>query len=105
MSFLRRLSVTGWIGLIIVGVTVLAALVSLVWTPYDPLLATPAERLAGSSAEHLLGTDRFGRDVLSRLLVGAQITLFVGIIAVAISAVIGVPLGITAGMRQGKIRQ
>ena len=102
MSFLRRLSVTGWIGLIIVGATVLAALVSLVWTPYDPLLATPAERLAGSSAEHLLGTDRFGRDVLSRLLVGAQITLFVGIIAVAISAVIGVPLGIAAGMRQGK---
>ena len=102
MSFLRRLSVTGWIGLIIVGATVLAALVSVVWTPYDPLLAIPAERLAGSSAEHLLGTDRFGRDVLSRLLVGAQITLFVGIIAVAISAVIGVPLGITAGMRQGK---
>ena len=102
MSFLRRLSVTGWIGLIIVGATVLAALVSLVWTPYDPLLATPVERLAGSSAEHLLGTDRFGRDVLSRLLVGAQITLFVGIIAVTISAVIGVPLGIAAGMRQGK---
>ena len=102
MSLLRRLSVTGWMGLIIVGATVLAALVSVVWTPYDPLLAIPAERLAGSSAEHLLGTDRFGRDVLSRLLVGAQITLFVGIIAVAISAVIGVPLGIAAGMRQGK---
>ena len=102
MSILRRLPVTGWIGLIIVGATVLAALVSVVWTPYDPLLAIPQERLAGSSAEHLLGTDRFGRDVLSRLLVGAQITLFVGIIAVAISAVIGVPLGIAAGMRQGK---
>ena len=102
MSLLRRLSVTGWMGLIIVGATVLAALVSVVWTPYDPLLAIPAERLAGSGGEHLLGTDRFGRDVLSRLLVGAQITLFVGIIAVAISAAIGVPLGIAAGMRQGK---
>ena len=102
MSILRRLPVTGWMGLIIVGATVLAALVSVVWTPYDPLLAIPQERLVGSSAEHLLGTDRFGRDVLSRLLVGAQITLFVGIIAVAISAVIGVPLGIAAGMRQGK---
>ena len=102
MSLLRRLSVTGWMGLIIVGATVLAALVSVVWTPYDPLLAIPQERLAGSSAEHLLGTDRFGRDVLSRLLVGAQITLFVGIISVAISAAIGVPLGIAASMRQGK---
>ena len=38
MSLLRRLSVTGWMGLIIVGATVLAALVSVVWTPYDPLL-------------------------------------------------------------------
>ena len=102
MSFLRRLPATGIIGLIIVCLTVLAALISLVWTPYDPLMAIAADRLQGSSAEHLLGTDRFGRDVLSRLMVGAQITLFVGLIAVSISALIGVPLGIAAGMRSGK---
>ena len=101
MSFVRRMSASGWIGLVIVCATVLAALLSVLWTPYDPLLAIPTERLASSSAEHLLGTDRFGRDVASRLLVGAQITLFVGVIAVAISAFIGVPLGIAAGMRQG----
>ena len=102
MSFLRRLPGTGIIGLIIVCLTVLAALISLVWTPYDPLMAIAADRLQGSSAEHLLGTDRFGRDVLSRLMVGAQITLFVGLVAVSISALIGVPLGIAAGMRRGK---
>lgn len=102
MSFLRRLPATGIIGLIIVCLTVLAALISLVWTPYDPLMAIAADRLQGSSAEHLLGTDRFGRDVLSRLMVGAQITLFVGLVAVSISALIGVPLGIAAGMRRGK---
>ena len=101
MSFVRRMSASGWIGLVIVCATVLAALLSVLWTPYDPLLAIPTERLASSSTEHLLGTDRFGRDVASRLLVGAQITLFVGVIAVAISAFIGVPLGIAAGMRQG----
>ena len=101
MSFVRRMSASGWIGLVIVCVTVLAALLSVLWTPYDPLVAIPTERLASSSTEHLLGTDRFGRDVASRLLVGAQITLFVGVIAVAISAFIGVPLGIAAGMRQG----
>ena len=101
MSFVRRMSASGWIGLVIVCVTVLAALLSVLWTPYDPLVAIPTERLGSSSAEHLLGTDRFGRDVASRLLVGAQITLFVGVIAVAISAFIGVPLGIAAGMRQG----
>lgn len=102
MSFLRRLPATGIIGLIIVCLTVLAALISLLWTPYDPLMAIAADRLQGSSAEHLLGTDRFGRDVLSRLMVGAQITLFVGLVAVSISALIGVPLGIAAGMRSGK---
>ncbi|MGO2830121.1 ABC transporter permease [Corynebacterium casei] len=102
MSFLRRLPATGIIGLIIVCLTVLAALTSLVWTPHDPLMAIAADRLQGSSAEHLLGTDRFGRDVLSRLMVGAQITLFVGLVAVSISALIGVPLGIAAGMRRGK---
>ena len=103
MSFLRRLPATGIIGLIIVCLTVLAALISLVWTPHDPLMAIAADRLQGSSAEHLLGTDRFGRDVLSRLMVGAQITLFVGLVAVSISALIGVPLGIAAGMRRGKL--
>lgn len=102
MNMLRRLPLTGIIGLIIVTVTIVTALVSLLWTPYDPLLALPAERLQGFSAQHLLGTDRFGRDVLSRLMVGAQITLFVGLIAVSISALIGVPLGIAAGMRRGK---
>ena len=102
MSFLHRLPATGIIGLIIVCLTVLAALISLVWAPHDPLMAIAADRLQGSSAEHLLGTDRFGRDVLSRLMVGAQITLFVGLVAVSISALIGVPLGIAAGMRRGK---
>ncbi|MDN6360958.1 ABC transporter permease [Corynebacterium casei] len=102
MSFLRRLPATGIIGLIIVCLTVLAALISLLWTPHDPLMAIAADRLQGSSVEHLLGTDRFGRDVLSRLMVGAQITLFVGLVAVSISALIGVPLGIAAGMRRGK---
>ncbi|MGP5603139.1 ABC transporter permease [Corynebacterium casei] len=102
MSFLHRLPATGIIGLIIVCLTVLAALISLVWTPHDPLMAIAADRLQGSSVEHLLGTDRFGRDVLSRLMVGAQITLFVGLVAVSISALIGVPLGIAAGMRRGK---
>lgn len=102
MSFLHRLPATGIIGLIIVCLTVLAALISLLWTPHDPLMAIAADRLQGSSVEHLLGTDRFGRDVLSRLMVGAQITLFVGLVAVSISALIGVPLGIAAGMRRGK---
>lgn len=103
MKTLQRLPLTGIIGLVIVSLTILTALISLVWTPYDPLAALPADRLESSSTSHLLGTDRFGRDVLSRLMVGAQITLFVGLVAVTIAAVIGVPLGIIAGMRNGKL--
>ena len=89
------------VGLALVTLTVAAALVSVVWTPWDPLAAIPADRLQGPSAAHWLGPDRFGRDILSRLMAGAQITLFVGVIAVGIAALAGVPLGILAGFRRG----
>ncbi|MCA0425736.1 MAG: ABC transporter permease, partial [Proteobacteria bacterium] len=58
------------IGLAIVGLVVATALVSLLWTPYPPTKMSMAERLQGPSAAHWLGTDHFGRDVLSMLMVG-----------------------------------
>ncbi|QAY64875.1 ABC transporter permease [Xylanimonas allomyrinae] len=88
-------------GAALVAVVVVTALVSLVWTPYDPVRAVPAVRLQGPSAAHWLGTDRFGRDVLSQIMAGARITLYVGVVAVGIAAVVGVPVGIVAGMRRG----
>ncbi|WP_448855634.1 ABC transporter permease [Corynebacterium camporealensis] len=97
----KNLSTSGKAGFILVALVAVIAVISLLWTPYHPDVADPAARLSGPSGEHLLGTDRFGRDTLSRLLVGAQITLFVGVIAVGIAAIIGVPLGIAAGMRRG----
>lgn len=101
MSWLRRLPATGWIGLLIVALVVLTALVSLIWTPYDPVHAVPEERLLGASPEHPMGTDRYGRDVFSRILAGAQITLFVGLVAVGISALVGTVLGVWAAMSGG----
>lgn len=92
---------TGQAGLVIVAVIILTAVVATVWTPYDPLNADPGSRLQGSSADHLLGTDRYGRDVLSIVMAGSQVTLLVGCVAVSIAAVIGTPLGILAGMRRG----
>lgn len=86
------------IGALIVLGVVAMALVSFIWTPYDPTLVDPASRLLKPSAEHLLGTDKFGRDVFSQLLVGARTTLFVGVVAVGVAALIGVPLGILAAM-------
>ncbi|WP_053386612.1 ABC transporter permease [Leucobacter japonicus] len=101
----RKLSTTLIIGLVLIGLVALAALVSFVWTPYDPTQAMPADRLQGSSAAHLMGTDKYGRDVFSAMLYGARITLFVGVISVGIAIVIGTPLGILAGIRGGWIEE
>lgn len=97
----RRLPANLIIGGTIVALVVVTALVAVVWTPYDPIRVYPHERLESPSWDHLLGTDRYGRDVASQLMSGAQITLAIGLVAVSIGGLIGVPLGIIAGMRGG----
>jgi peptide/nickel transport system permease protein len=82
----------------LVGLVVVVAIVSFVWTPHDPTLVDANRRLAPPGHGYLLGTDKFGRDLFSQLMVGARITLFVGIVAVGIAALIGTPLGMLAGM-------
>jgi peptide/nickel transport system permease protein len=94
-----------WIGVVLVAVVILAALVSLAWTPYNPLQVQPAQTLQPASWRHLLGTDGFGIDILSRLLVGARTTVYVGLVAVSLAAVGGVPLGVLAGMRGGWVSE
>ena len=89
------------VGAVLVALVAACALLSLVWTPYDPLQADPAARLEGSSWRHWMGTDQFGRDIASRVMDGARLTLTVAVGAVGISALVGVPLGIWAGMRRG----
>ncbi|GAA1231102.1 peptide/nickel transport system permease protein [Microbacterium phyllosphaerae] len=91
----RRPKATLLIGLVLTGVIVLIALVSLFWLPY-PLADTSGSRLEGPSALHLLGTDRLGRDLLSQLMWGARIALIVGICSVAIAAVLGTIIGLIA---------
>jgi peptide/nickel transport system permease protein len=87
------------VGGLIVALVVLMALVSFVWTPHDPTLVNPASRLRNvGDPEHWLGTDKFGRDVLSQVLVGARTTLFVGVVAVGVAGLLGVPLGVVAAM-------
>lgn len=98
----------GWnaslvIGVVLVGLVVLMALVSYLWTPYDPTQAAPTERLQGMSGEHWFGTDRYGRDTFTWIMYGSRITLLVGIVSVAIAMLIGVPLGIIAGMTNSGI--
>src|SRR5664280_3290504 len=94
-----------WVGIVLVALVILAALVSLVWTPYDPLQVQPTQILKAAGWRHLLGTDGFGIDILSRLLVGARTTVFVGVVAVSLAALGGVPLGVLAGMRGGWVAE
>lgn len=88
-------------GYVILGLVVLSAALPAVWTPYDPLQADPAARLEGASWRHWMGTDELGRDELSRVMAGARMTVLVVLGAVGLSALVGVPLGIWAGMRRG----
>ena len=85
------------IGLSILCILGLVAALAQVITQYDPIIINPPDRLQGPSSEHWLGTDPFGRDLYTRLVYGARISLPVGLIAVVISAVFGIALGLVSG--------
>ena len=89
------------IGGIIVALIIAVALLSLVWTPWVPTRMNIPHKLQGASAAHWLGTDHFGRDILSMLMVGARNSLAVGFVAVGIGAVFGVLFGTLAAARSG----
>lgn len=84
-------------GIIVVGALVLIAVLAPVLAPYDPIAQNLKDTLQGPSAEHLLGTDKYGRDIFSRLLWGAQVNLRVGFIATIIPFVFGSVIGALAG--------
>jgi peptide/nickel transport system permease protein len=80
--------------LLVMGLTVLLGpLVA----PYDPLAIDPLQRLQGPSAKHWMGTDEFGRDLLTRMLYGGRYTFGTGFIAVLIGFCGGLPIGLAAG--------
>lgn len=80
---------------------VLAALISFVWTPYDHVALNIPNKLQTPNAVHLLGTDHFGRDILSMIMVGARTSIAVALVAVGIGMGLGIPLGLWAAARQG----
>lgn len=91
----------GVAGAIVLAGLVLMAILAPLLAPYDPIEQLAGARLLQPSPEHVLGTDEFGRDVLSRLIHGSRISLGVGIGAVAMGASIGVLVGLVAGYREG----
>ncbi len=98
---MRRLPPALWIGAALSGVFVLAALVSLIWVPHAVDGVTIANRLQPPTGAHPLGTDQLGRDLLSMLMVGAQTSIAVAVIAVGIGVALGVPLGLAASANRG----
>ena len=93
----------GLIGLIIVVGLIILAVLPGIFAPYEPDAQTISDRLQGPSMDHLLGTDRLGRDTLSRLIYGVGIALVVALPAVLSALVIGLLLGIVAAWRGGLI--
>jgi ABC-type dipeptide/oligopeptide/nickel transport system permease subunit len=99
LAVLRRVARhrSGLAGGVLVLGFVLVGLLAPWLAPHDPVRGDLARTREDPSAEHWLGTDELGRDVLSRIIWGARLTLRVGLIAVAIGLLVGVPLGLVSG--------
>ncbi len=91
------------LGSLITIILVAMAVISYIWTPYSPTAMNFRDKLQGPSLNHLFGTDNFGRDVFSMIMVGARNSIAVSIIAVLVGAGIGIPLGSLAAARGGLI--
>ena len=92
-----------WVGLFLIGIFLLMAATAPWVAPQDPLAQDLSRRLQPPSRAFLLGSDDFGRDVLSRVLYGARISLRVGVVAVAISLLAGGTIGLLAGYYGGTL--
>ena len=89
------------VGLVLVGAIVLAAVLAPVVAPYDPIATSTTESATAPSAQHWFGTDVLGRDMFSRVIYGARISLWLGLISVSIACLCGLLFGITAGYYGG----
>ncbi len=93
------------IGIILSFIMLFTGVVSLFWTPYSVELLDIPHKLQGASTAHWLGTDHFGRDVFSMLMVGAWNSMLVSVFAIGFGAGIGVPLGALAAAKRGWVEE
>jgi len=98
---LSNLSFSFWVGSICVLFVFLLAIVSFFWTPYDVTSLEISNRFKTPSYNHFLGTDHFGRDILSMIMVGTQTSIAVAFVAVGIGILFGLPLGLIAAAKRG----
>lgn len=98
----NRLAVVGFVMMMVI---ILACVLAPILTPYDPVLIDVAAKELPPSSEHILGTDRLGRDILARLLYGGRISIWIGLSSAIGASVIGVVLGCISGYFGGKTDQ
>jgi len=89
-------------GMGLIALVLLVGVIGPAFAPYDPLKPAPLDRLKGPSEEHLFGTDSLGRDIFSRVIYGARISILIGLISVSISLLPGTLLGLLAGYFGGR---
>ena len=98
---LSNLSFSFWVGSICILFVFLLAIVSFFWTPYDVTSLEISNRFKTPSYNHFLGTDHFGRDILSMIMVGTQTSIAVAMVAVGIGILFGLPLGLIVAAKRG----
>ena len=98
---LSNLSFSFWVGSICVLFVFFLAIVSFFWTPYDVTSLEISNRFKTPTYNHFLGTDHFGRDILSMIMVGTQTSIAVAMVAVSIGILFGLPLGLIAAAKRG----
>ena len=104
-EFIKRFAASrpAMIGLILLAVLVVSAIFAPALAPFDPYESNLPNSLKPPSASHILGTDELGRDIMSRILYGARISLLVGVESVVLALICGVVLGAVAGFYGGKV--
>ena len=100
---LQKKSVSFRIGLTIAAIMAVLALVGYVWTPYDPSAIVGSEKFLAPSLRHLFGTDNFGRDIFSRVMVGVGTTFFISLCTVCIGGIVGTLIGAFPGYFGGVV--
>ncbi len=90
-------------GMGLIALVLLVAVIGPMLAPHDPLVPAPLDRLQGPSTDHLFGTDSLGRDIFSRVIYGARISILIGLISVSISLLPGTLLGLLAGYFGGRV--
>lgn len=101
-SVLSRLNVSTWVGIAIVVMLILGAVFAPLLATHEPNAQDVLNYLAPPSADNILGTDQFGRDIYSRLLYGARYSLTIGFMAIVVALVIGSVIGMIAGYVGGR---